>query len=197
MANEFKLNAAITPKILRHMGNGSRCSEVFTLNTDTKTSTTVNADGWQTEDTTNGRMYPVVSDGFSKLAVWWVSNHDASGTDVGPTIIVAGKRPFHSYSLLAAADGSIFDGHSAALNWFPCQLESAGDLVVADEKIASKHAFHFSVHEDPILADAIFYSGSTKIYGGPILDVRGTEQVAALVAVASANDGYVVGQFLE
>tara|TARA_R110000824_G_scaffold14675_1_gene62287 strand:- start:1 stop:585 length:585 start_codon:yes stop_codon:yes gene_type:complete len=194
MANEDKLNALINPKILRHAGNGRRYSEVFTLNTNTKGL--VCADGWQTEDTTNGVNYPVNSSGFSKMNIWWVS--DEASTDLGPRVIVVGKRPFNSASLIAGKDGTIFDTYSAALNWFSCPPLEAPTATLSGAANLYTHAFEFSNASDVDQAeDSIFYSGTTKIYGGPIIDVTGTEQVATQLTQLSIADGYILGQFIE
>ena len=195
MANEFKLNAPFVPKIIQRTDGGSLCSEVFTLNDDTKTAAVVNTDGWQTEDTANGANYPVISDGFSKMIVWWVS--DEAGSGVGPRLIIAGKRPFDTRSIIAAADGDIFDTHSEALSWFSCPPKTPTSTL-SGAACLHTHAIEFShVSNTDQTEDAIFYSGTTKIYGGPIIDVRGTSQVTSLVTQVSTADGYVLGQFIE
>ena len=202
MANEFKIRETINPKVIRRNTSGGASSEMFMLSSDTKTAGAVQADGWQSTDSSNGTLFSVNSDGFTKMKVWWVS--DEASTDAGAQGVVVGQRPYVASSMKDATDGSIFDTHSQDLAWFTCTPVGVNNTVTdrgpSDGINPPTMTDTFIIgFEGGNLSEThgVFYSGTTRIYGGPLVDVSGTTRVTCLTLVASTADGYFVGQFVE
>lgn len=202
MANEFKIKETIEPKMIRRNTSGGASSEMFMLSSDTKTAGAVQADGWQSTDADNGTLFSVNSDGFTKMKVWWIS--DEAGSDAGAQGVVVGQRPYVATSMKEATDSSIFDTHSQDLAWFTCtpmgnnntQSDRGDTLTVIPRTFSDAFIIGFD-HADLSQNHGVFYSGTTRIYGGPLVDVSGTTRVTCLTLVASTADGYFVGQFVE
>ena len=202
MANEFKIRETINPKVIRRNTSGGASSEIFMLSSDTNTAGVVQADGWQSTDATNGTLFSVNSDGFTKMKVWWVS--DSADEDTTVNAVVVGQRPYVASSMKDASDGSIFDTHSQDLAWFSCpsigQNRSIGfrGTTTDDDPTFYHDVFAIGVEDGDLrLTLGHIYSGTTRIYGGPTVDVSGTIRVTCVTTRVSANDGYFVGQFVE
>tara|TARA_Y100001973_G_scaffold35824_1_gene53923 strand:+ start:860 stop:1474 length:615 start_codon:yes stop_codon:yes gene_type:complete len=204
MANEFKIKETLNPKVIRRNTSGGASSEMFMLSSDTKTAGAVNATGWQSTDSSNGTLFSVNSDGFTEMKVWWVS--DSIDDDVPVVAVVVGQRPYVESSMKDATDSSIFDTHSQDLAWFSCPpvrqnnhpYHRPGNTTDEGDPSTYHDVFGIGVRDSALkVVLGHFYSGTTKIYGGPIVDVSGTTRVTCLTTRASDNDGYFVGQFIK
>ena len=203
MANEFKIKETLNPKVIRRNTSGGASSEIFMLSSDTKTASAVNATGWQSTDSNNGTLFSVNADGFTEMKVWWVS--DSADDDAQVNAVVVGQRPYVESSMKDATDSSIFDTHSQDLAWFSCPpvrqnnyvYQRPANSTASDDPAMYHDVFGIGVKDTELkVIQGHFYSGTTKIYGGPIVDVSGTTRVTCLTTRVSDNDGYFVGQFI-
>ena len=208
MADVFN-TTFIKPRIATSTMTGAKCSEVFTLNTDSSQPPIDIEDIVGGTAASDGIYVRVNSDGWSTLQVWWVTS---SGDGAIPgTWAVMGKRPFTSSSMIAPA-GSVYSLVEATA-YLPCPITSStvvnpGTDSDATAPLSPPMGTHqvgtvwtYGDHAGPILGVsdkflALSDTNSTVVGGGIVVDVRGTTEITVQAALQGDGEGYYIGQFI-
>lgn len=205
----------VNPSILSSTYTGNKCSEVFLLNSDVTTSagtavTTLDVDDAEAA----GQFHAVNSDGWSELQIWLVGTIADGGTSGSHSVV--GRRHFVSASLPTAnIDTGVFGGDAGeitALNaWFSCPVLSS--TVVnpgTDSDATSAFSPPMGCHQcgsmvtweshggtvQDVSDISILLDGTTRIFGGATIDVRGTKEITVVSGEATTGEAYILGQFV-
>tara|TARA_R100000655_G_scaffold106339_2_gene155528 strand:+ start:431 stop:949 length:519 start_codon:yes stop_codon:yes gene_type:complete len=168
-----------------------------------KNTDIAHADAFNDAAAADGVSIPIVSEGYSKMCVWWVT--DAPAAAISPRVAILGKRPFNLESMGgddSASEAGPYDTHSTKSDslWLPCNIDTAENEGLSG---VTTTFFFCGVTGVLVQADSTFYNPSaastdTKVFAGPTVDVSGTLEVTAVCTVAAHadNDGYLLGQFI-
>lgn len=205
----------VNPSILSSTMKGQKCSEVFLLNSDLREGASTAVTSIVGTINSTGQFYPVRSDGWSELQLWHLSEL-ADGENSG-TYSVIGKRPFVSDSFNDGnIQGSVFKDLTESNVWFPCPVLSSSVINPGTDSDAAApitppagchqcgSMFTFDNHAGSVLDvtdTSVLISGSTRLFGGVTVDVRGTKEITvvsgqALGADSNDAEGYILGQFI-
>ena len=193
----------IVPKVLNTQGSGRKTSEVFTLSTQPET---VSDAGFATE-AADGTMFQVVSDGFSRLLVWAVT--EVVSTDLQVMYSIIGKRPFETGQIktanVAGADGAF----TAANLWLPCPIETTPATTGIAASTAPKATGGIICNgADPAVATGAVAVAATvgiatagtevTVFPSVIVDCSGTLRVSAYInKITNGDGGVILGQFID
>ena len=202
----------IVPKVLRTQGSGRKTSEVFTLCTEAEV---ISAAAWVTP-ASDGTSFQVVSEGFSKLLVWSIT--ELADTESNVSYSIVGQRPFVSSSIKAATSAAD-STYTAATLWLPCPIlspntQGSDSLARGDTNTLSDRAIFPALASGGIIcngADVGITTGkisdvsragvlnATTTYAFPsvIVDCAGCEKITAYIHIAASNGGMILGQFIE
>tara|TARA_R100001463_G_scaffold39011_3_gene83724 strand:- start:6373 stop:6975 length:603 start_codon:yes stop_codon:yes gene_type:complete len=193
-------STVITPKVMKTMAGGNKTSEVFTLNTEIQTAS---ASGWATP-AADGTAFQVVSDGWSRLAVWTV--HEVGGTsDASAKYSVIGQRPFVSSQIKTAATGDADAGFDADDFWLPCPVKGdvSVEMISAARPVSTggviSNGADVNTGTFPAIAQIGIATGGTNVYALPsvVVDCSGTLKISAYVHTgAGVEGGVILGQFI-
>ena len=211
----------VNPSILSSTYKGHKCSEVFLLNSDATLNEGVAVTTLVPDDAeAAGQFHAVNSDGWSELQIWLVgtvADGEASGTHT-----VIGRRHFVSASLPTGnISTNVYGGDAGeitALNaWFSCPVLSStvvnpGTDADANSPFSPPMGCHqcgsmvtWDSHNGGVqdVSDtSALLNGTTRIFGGVTVDVRGTKEITVIscdpTVAAGANSGeaYILGQFV-
>tara|TARA_R110002020_G_scaffold215462_7_gene422701 strand:- start:2710 stop:3363 length:654 start_codon:yes stop_codon:yes gene_type:complete len=207
----------VIPSVLTSTYKGHKASEVFVLNSDLRegASTAVTSIVGTTSDA--GQFYAVNSDGWSELQLWHLS--ELADTESCGTYSVIGKRPFLSASFNDGnIQGSVFKALDESNVWFPCPVLSSSVINPGTDSDAAApitppagchqcgSMFTFDNHAGGVLDvtdTSVLISGTTRLFGGVTIDVRGTKEITVVAGVdlsgglnAGDAEGYILGQFV-
>lgn len=213
-----KLNTTVVnPSVLSSTYKGHKCSEVFLLNSDaTLNEGTAVTDLLASTAEAAGQFYTVNSDGWSELQIWLVgtvADGEASGTHT-----VIGKRHFVSTSFPTDnIDSGVYQAITGLNAWFSCPVLSSTVINPGtDSDDATPNSPPMGCHQCGSMVTwdshaggvldvsdtSLLLNGTTRVFGGAVVDVRGTKEITVVsgdpTVAAGANSGeaYILGQFI-
>ena len=212
MSAVFQTNV-INPSIATSTLTGAKCSEIFTILGNIRTTSATIEDMAASTPADGGVYQRINSDGWSVLQVWQVFAA-TDGSDAG-TYSVLGKRPFVSTSFPTDAinTSNVFTGLTAANTYLPCPVISSSgvapgtdsDDTTANTPPMGSHqvgsTFTFNNHggttaDASVTLNLLSDTSTTFVGGGVLVDIRGTTEVTMIMTDSPVPHGYFIGQFI-